>query len=121
MDKDKIKQKLSEIKYPGFSRDIVSFGMIDDIILDKKSVKVILKISTSQNDKKSKVRSEVIAALTSLNLFESIDVDFSSSSGVGNNQADQNIPMSSTIRQIKNIIAVASGKGGLANLRYQLI
>ena len=91
MDKDKIKQKLSEINYPGFSRDIVSFAMIDDIILDKKSDKVILKISTSQNDKKSKVRSDVIAALTSLNLFESIDVDFSSSSGVSNNQANQNI------------------------------
>ena len=113
MDKDKIKQKLSEINYPGFSRDIVSFGMIDDIILDKKSVKVILKISTSQNDKKNKVKLDVIAALTSLNLFESIDVDFSSSSTASNNQAGQNISISSTIGQIKNIIAVASGKGGV--------
>ena len=113
MDKEKIKQKLSEINYPGFSRDIVSFGMIDDIILDKKSIKVILKISTSQNDKKDKVRSDVIAALASLNLFESIDVDFSSSSASSNNKAGQNISISSTIGQIKNIIAVASGKGGV--------
>ena len=113
MDKEKIKQKLSEINYPGFSRDIVSFGMIDDIILDKKSVRVILKISTSQNDKKDKVKSDVIDVLTSLNLFESINVDFSSSSGGSNNQGGQNTSISSTIGQIKNIIAVASGKGGV--------
>ena len=69
MDKDKIKQKLSEINYPGFSRDIVSFGMIDDIILDKKSVKVILKISTSQNDKKDKVKeSDAIALAEEYNM-----------------------------------------------------
>ena len=53
MDKDKIKQKLSEINYPGFSRDIVSFGMIDDIIIDKKSV--IISKDISNNIKITKI------------------------------------------------------------------
>ena len=34
MNKDKILELLKSIQYPGFSRDIVSFGMVRDIIIE---------------------------------------------------------------------------------------
>tara|TARA_B000000441_G_scaffold114401_1_gene85546 strand:+ start:863 stop:988 length:126 start_codon:yes stop_codon:yes gene_type:complete len=38
MNKDNILDLLKKITYPGFSRDIVSFGMIKDIIIDNETV-----------------------------------------------------------------------------------
>ena len=35
---DEIRDLLKEVKYPGFSRDIVSFGVVKDISLDKDKV-----------------------------------------------------------------------------------
>ena len=55
MDKAKILELLKTITYPGFSRDIVSFGMVDDVSVDGDSVAVKLKITTQQEEKKSSV------------------------------------------------------------------
>ena len=49
MDKEKVLEKLKQINYPGFNRDIVSFGMVKDITVDNDVVKVELSIS-SQNE-----------------------------------------------------------------------
>ena len=44
MDKKKVNDLLSKINYPGFSRDIVSFGMVDDIQIDSDNVIINLKL-----------------------------------------------------------------------------
>ena len=51
MNKENVLDKLKTINYPGFSRDIVSFGMVKDVIVDEKTVIVYLNI-TSQNEAK---------------------------------------------------------------------
>ena len=51
MNKENVLDKLKTINYPGFSRDIVSFGMVKDVIVDEKAVIVYLNI-TSQNEAK---------------------------------------------------------------------
>ena len=33
MDKNQILDKLKKINYPGFNRDIVSFGMVKDVVI----------------------------------------------------------------------------------------
>ena len=54
MDKDKVKKLLSNINYPGFNRDIISFGMVNDIQIESENVIIYLKI-TSQNEEKKKL------------------------------------------------------------------
>ena len=54
MDKDKVKELLSKINYPGFNRDIISFGMVNDIQIESENVIIYLKI-TSQNEDKKKL------------------------------------------------------------------
>ena len=54
MDKKKVNDLLSKINYPGFSRDIVSFGMVDDIQIDSDNVIINLKI-TSKNEEKKEI------------------------------------------------------------------
>ena len=45
MTKEQILKALSQINYPGFNRDIVSFGLIDSISISDENVRVILKVS----------------------------------------------------------------------------
>ena len=54
MDKNKVKELLSHINYPGFNRDIVSFGMVDKIQIDSENIIIKLRI-TSQDDEKKKL------------------------------------------------------------------
>ena len=63
MDKKNILEILKTITYPGFSRDIVSFGMVEDVNVNGDSVSVKLKITTQQEEKKSAVIQEVEQAL----------------------------------------------------------
>jgi len=35
MDKNQILDQLKQINYPGFNRDIVSFGMVKDVVIDQ--------------------------------------------------------------------------------------
>jgi len=54
MDKIEVNKLLSKINYPGFSRDIVSFGMVSNIQIDSDNVLINLKI-TSQNEEKKAI------------------------------------------------------------------
>ena len=47
MDKNQILEKLKTVNYPGFNRDIVSFGMIKDIVIDHKTITLFLSISSN--------------------------------------------------------------------------
>ena len=49
MNKESINKLLSEIKYPGFSRDIISFGILKDIIIDDHNIQLFLSINTENN------------------------------------------------------------------------
>ena len=44
MTKQEIIKVLKTIKYPGFSKDIISFGMLKDISIDDKKITISLKI-----------------------------------------------------------------------------
>ena len=55
MNKEKVLELLKSIKYPGFSRDIVSFGMIKDIAITDNEINLSLNITSQNNEKKQLV------------------------------------------------------------------
>ena len=107
MNKNIIIEFLKEVYYPGYSRDIVSFGIVEDITIDNTIVSIILKVTTENNIK------EQISNSINTNLKEKcpdyeIKIIFS--------ESNNNINISSNIKSLKNvkhIIAIASGKGGV--------
>ena len=66
MDKNQILEKLKTVNYPGFNRDIVSFGMIKDIVIDHKTITLFLSISSSNNKKKDQLISEIHKTLDNI-------------------------------------------------------
>ena len=59
MDKNQILDQLKQINYPGFNRDIVSFGMVKDVVIDQSIITIILSISSSNEEKKNQLVQEI--------------------------------------------------------------
>jgi len=105
---------LKSINYPGFSRDIVSFGMVDKLEIDGKSITISLKITSQNEEKKQAVAASVKSVLEKTGEFDQVQINFlqSESAPVQNTQS-KGVEDASPLAGVKNIIAIASGKGGV--------
>jgi len=112
MDKDKVKELLSKINYPGFNRDIISFGMVNDIQIETENVIIYLKI-TSQNEEKKKLLVKNIKENLG-NHFSSVSVEIDDKGNNNPSSASSSAQLTTPILpEVKHIIAIASGKGGV--------
>jgi len=112
MNKENVIDKLKTINYPGFSRDIVSFGMVKDVIVDEKTVVVSLNIASQNEAKKQEVVKNLKEVLSEYFVKVSIEI-----SGNAPSQAPSIEPQQQAhpaiLDNVKHVIAIASGKGGV--------
>ena len=59
MTQEEIQNILKEIKYPGFNRDIVSFGMVKNISLSDNTIDISLQINSENEDLLNQLTSEI--------------------------------------------------------------
>jgi len=109
INQESIREALKVVKYPGFSRDIVSFGLVREISTNGTDVEVQLVISTTENAVAKTIRDEATQALKGL-----------VGTGRLNVKVDVQAPAAPTgsvgparIEGVRHIIAVGSGKGGV--------
>ncbi|KON28725.1 hypothetical protein AC481_00470 [miscellaneous Crenarchaeota group archaeon SMTZ-80] len=111
-----IEQILTTIYYPGFSRDIVSFGVVKNIVVQEKVVQIRLKFTTQNEGIKDQIKSDIQEAISEkLSEYKVDIVEESVSEATRNQQSTGGDPWAGRvpIPGIKRIIAVASGKGGV--------
>ncbi|WP_018969461.1 Mrp/NBP35 family ATP-binding protein [Rubritalea marina] len=115
MTEEQIKSTLSQVKYPGFSRDIVAFGLVKEITIQDADVTVDIALQTKDPKVPETIFKECQEALGALdgigNVQVRIDVKNPEAQAAGN--AGGEAQGKSAIPGIKKIIAVASGKGGV--------
>jgi ATP-binding protein involved in chromosome partitioning len=107
-----VRERLSGVRYPGFSRDIVSFGLVKNILIEEDTLTVQMSLTTADLKVPQKIKADAEAALEGLrkNLLVRIDVQ-APAQPVG---ATGGPAMATTaIEGVRHIIAVASGKGGV--------
>ena len=73
MNKDQILDLLKTVSYPGFTRDIVSFGIVQHIQVEKKDVHIILKVSAGEQ-KRQEIKDLVGTVLEETGSFKNINV-----------------------------------------------
>ena len=118
MDTQAIREKIQEVKYPGFSRDILSFGLVKEVTFEKNEVFITIEITTSDASIPEQIALALKEKVGELSTVEKVNVTMEvntpdpSSKPTSNqsNTAPQNIE---TMQQVRHIIAVASGKGGV--------
>jgi len=109
---ERIREALGTVKYPGFSRDIVSFGLIKDIRIAGTDVTVQMSLTTNDPKIPQAIKENTEAALRSVpgvgSVTVRIDILAPSQPSAGG------APQAATqIEGVKHVIAVASGKGGV--------
>ena len=114
MKKSEVLTLLQAIQYPGFSRDIVSFGMVKNVDVSKDTVEIELTIKTQNDEKKKIVVDEIKNNLSQY--FKQVDIkiiDDGPQQGPPPQSPQSPVQQKFNLDHIKNIIAVASGKGGV--------
>ena len=111
LTEDQIRSALGAVKYPGFSRDIVSFGLVKGVQIEGGTVTVQLELATNEPAIPRAIKADAESALNALPGVTQakvlIDIHAppagAGAAGVG----------ATRIEGIKHVIAIASGKGGV--------
>jgi ATP-binding protein involved in chromosome partitioning len=111
VSEEQVRDALKSVKYPGFSRDIVSFGLVKLINVDNGEVKVQLALATNDPSVPATIKNDAEKILCGLPGVQTakvlIDIHAPPAGAGAPAMAAMRIP------GIKHVIAVASGKGGV--------
>lgn len=113
---ENIKLALTAVKFPGFSRDIVSFGLVRDIQLENGNVQVTVEVTTANKDVPEQIETDIKSVLGKMNGVEKVTVVMQASQPKNQpaaRNANDGSRSNTTLQQVKFAIAVASGKGGV--------
>ncbi len=99
--------ELAKVHDPELHRDIVTLGMVKKIEIQERKVWVDIELTTPACPMKDKIKSDIEASLTPLGVELPVEINWSAQ------VASSNAPDDSRAPGIKNVLAVASGKGGV--------
>ena len=107
-------ERLRGVKYPGYSRDIVSFGLVKDVAIEGTRVSVRIALTTADQAIPRQIEETVTAAIEAIPGVSEASVKLDVSAPVAKAlQADAGALPQTRIEGVKHVIAVASGKGGV--------
>ena len=109
--KGQIWRKLREVRYPGYTRDIVSFGLVQRVSADETGITVTLAIGHLAPETQQTLLGEVQQALQSLPVAVPMRVQVSRPA-VRRSAHEAGAP-SARPPGVRAILAVGSGKGGV--------
>lgn len=116
-DTDQIKEALKSVKFPGFSRDIVSFGLVREVELKDGDALIGIEITTGDESVPEKIAADVKSTVGALDGIADVKVrmEISKPQQQPSPTADgkPGNTNNAAMQQVKYAIAVASGKGGV--------
>ncbi|MBU6400260.1 MAG: ATP-binding protein [Verrucomicrobia bacterium] len=109
---EEILNALRSVKYPGYSRDIVSFGLVKNVASDHGAVSVQLQLTTVKPEAAQQMKQECERVLRTLPEVGLVHVDVQVTARPA---APPPSPWSgqNKVPGLRRIVAVASGKGGV--------
>tara|TARA_B100000676_G_scaffold19492_1_gene16947 strand:+ start:248 stop:1372 length:1125 start_codon:yes stop_codon:yes gene_type:complete len=125
ISKENILEKLASVKDPELRKDVVSLGMISDIIIKNGNIGFSIEVDPKRGPSLEPLRKEAENVVRKIPGVLSVSAVLTAHRGIQNNE---NTPTTSKAQQpvastngksrdlapgVKNIIAVASGKGGV--------
>lgn len=108
IDIEKVQNALSQVQEPDLGKDLMTLNMVKDIVIDGKNVSFTVVLTTPACPLKDMIRSACENAIKILVDKEAV-VTVNFTANVNSNRKDNKM----LLPQVKNIIAVGSGKGGV--------
>jgi ATP-binding protein involved in chromosome partitioning len=119
LNADTIKEALKQVKYPGFSRDIVSFGLVRAAAFADGTAKVNLAITTSDPKVPAMLKTEVEKCLRAQPGVQDVIIEIAVSAAKAPPKPGQaSLGGGTTPAGLKHAVAIASGKGGVGKSTF---
>ena len=112
LSQDDIKHALADVKYPGYSRDIVSFGLVKEISAANGAVSVTLQLTSPNPDAAQQIKIDAERVIKNLPGVNQVHVEVRQPTA-GQAATGKTFGNQTKISGVKRVIAVASGKGGV--------
>jgi ATP-binding protein involved in chromosome partitioning len=119
VDSNQIKEALKQVKFPGFSRDIVSFGLVRDVTVENGEALIGIEVTTASQEVPEQIAADVKATVAALDGIREVKVRMEISkpqqqpSPPGAGSSNTQPAGTASMQKVKYAIAVASGKGGV--------
>jgi ATP-binding protein involved in chromosome partitioning len=114
---DDIRNALKAVKYPGYSRDVVSFGLVKQISVKNGAVSVTLGLTSSNPDAARQIKTESERVLRGLSgvtgAFVEVSQPAHTATPAPNVQGQTPWGQQAKVPGIGRVVAIASGKGGV--------
>ncbi|HHO42205.1 MAG TPA: DUF59 domain-containing protein, partial [Epsilonproteobacteria bacterium] len=110
MTKEKVLEALKNVIYPGFTKDIVTFGFVKDIEVVGDKVALSVEITSSASEVKEQLIKDINIELSKIGASEIIPTIIQPKPPVekSNSMSGKNLAP-----HVKNFVMVSSGKGGV--------
>ncbi len=105
---EEVAEALRSVKDPELHRDLLALNMVQDISVDGGRVSFTLNLTTPACPLRSRIEQEARSAVASLQGVKTVEMKVSAKVAATHEGAKADV-----LKGVKNIIAVASGKGGV--------
>lgn len=107
MTKEEVLEALSNVQEPDLGKDIVTLNMVKDIVIEGNYISFTVVLTTPACPLKDMIKNACVNAIRLLNKEATVKVNFTANTTTKRTDAGAVLP------NVKNIIAVVSGKGGV--------
>ena len=114
LNEEIVMNSLKDVKYPGYSRDIVSFGLVKQVATGNGAVSVLVQLTGGNAEAAGRIKADCEKVIRALPGVERVHVDVKlpaasqpSATGASAWSGQNKLP------DINRVVAVASGKGGV--------
>jgi ATP-binding protein involved in chromosome partitioning len=111
LTQENIQNALKAVKYPGYSRDVVSFGLIKEISAANGAVSVTMQLTSANPEAARQIKEESETVLKNLPGVSHVHVEVRQPAGGA--AAPRAGASQNRVPGVKRVIAIASGKGGV--------
>jgi ATP-binding protein involved in chromosome partitioning len=113
LTEDDIRNALRSVKYPGFSRDIMSFGLVKNIAVNQGAVSVMMNLTGGSPEVARQIQSQSEDAIKALAGVTTVHVEVNQPGGGTGARVATPTSQQPRVPGITRVVAVASGKGGV--------
>ncbi len=110
MTNENVLEALKNVTYPGFTKDIVTFGFVKNVVIEGEKVAIVIDITSSAPEVKAQLTDEATAELKKLG-FATVEVHIDAPQAP--QQMSNSVSGKNIAPHVKNFVMVSSGKGGV--------
>ena len=107
---EKINEQLKTVMYPGFTKDILSFGFVKNVKMDGEDAVIELEITSSAQEVTQILKEEITKKMELIGIKNTI---ISIKAPEAPKQAQSHQQTKNLAPSVKNFVMVSSGKGGV--------